>query len=70
MLGMVTNRSSTKRGKRMSVRLAEPLLVELEASAESEHRPLSDLVRDILINAAAEQFIRRAKQEGTSDVHR
>ena len=68
MRDMVTNRSSTKRGKRMSVRLSGALLGELEASAEREHRPLSDLVRDILIKVAAEQVVRRAQQEGNDHV--
>jgi|HubBroStandDraft_6_1064221.scaffolds.fasta_scaffold3727512_2 hypothetical protein len=54
---MVTNKSSTKRGRRLSVRLSESLIVELEATAEREHRPVSDYVRDLLIDAVAARMV-------------
>jgi hypothetical protein len=54
---MVTNRSSTKRGGRISVRLSESLIVELEATAEREHRPVSDYVRRLLVDAVAARIV-------------
>jgi hypothetical protein len=59
---MVTNKSSTKRGRRLSVRLSESLIVELEATAEREHRPVSDCVRDLLIDAVAARIIQNDQQ--------
>jgi predicted DNA-binding ribbon-helix-helix protein len=57
LLDMVTNRSSTKRGRRLSLRLSEALAVELEATAEREHRPVSDYVRHLLIDAVAARIV-------------
>jgi metal-responsive CopG/Arc/MetJ family transcriptional regulator len=54
---MVSNKSATKRGRRLSVRLSESLIVELEATAEREHRPVSDCVRDLLIDAVAARMV-------------
>jgi hypothetical protein len=60
---MVTNKSSTKRGRRLSVRLSESLIAELQATAEREHRPVSDYVRRLLVDAAA---ARRTQNEQTT----
>jgi hypothetical protein len=57
MLDMVTNKSSTKRGRRLSVRLSESLIVELEATAQREHRPVSDYVRRLLVDAVAARMV-------------
>jgi hypothetical protein len=57
MPDMVTNKSSTKRGGRISVRLSESLIAELEATAEREHRPLADYVRRLLVDAVAARTV-------------
>jgi predicted DNA binding CopG/RHH family protein len=64
LLDMVTNKSSTKRGGRISVRLSESLIGELEATAEREHRPVSDYVRDLLIDAVAARIIQNEQPAG------
>ena len=65
MPDMVTNKSATELSRRMSVRLSESLLRQLEATAEAQHKPVSDFVRQVLIAAAADQVMARPQlQQG------
>jgi hypothetical protein len=50
----------TRRDRRATVRLASPLLSELEQAANEDHRTVADTIRQVLIEWAAERLVKRA----------
>jgi hypothetical protein len=50
----------TRRDRRATVRLASPLLSELEQAANEDHRTVADTIRQVLIKWAAERLVKRA----------
>jgi hypothetical protein len=53
---------TTIREKRLTVRLAEPLIDELEAAAAEHPEPVAALVRNLLVRFAADRLAERAKE--------
>jgi hypothetical protein len=60
--------SKTKRGRHLTLRVSDSLVAELEASAARDRRPVSDYVRQVLIDAMTPAMMARQQQEGTTDV--
>ena len=55
--------SKNKRDRHMSVRVSETLISELKASAERARRPLSDFVRQALIDAVIPAAMQRQQHQ-------
>jgi hypothetical protein len=55
--------TKNKRDRRMTVRLSETLVSELEAEAARDRRALSDYVRQVLIDAVTPAAMQRQQQQ-------
>ena len=53
---------TTRHEKRVTVRLAAPLLDELEVAAEEDARPTAAMIRKILLDWTARHMAERASQ--------
>ena len=54
---------TTKRQRRVTVRLSEPLVAELSDEAVLHGRALADYVRHLLVNIIAERVVQRGQQQ-------
>jgi predicted DNA binding CopG/RHH family protein len=55
---------TTKRQRRVTVRLSDSLVDELNDDASRAGRPLADYVRRLLIDAVAARIIQNDQQQG------
>jgi hypothetical protein len=60
---IIRNMRTTKRQRRVTVRLSDSLVDELNDEATRDGRPLADYVRRLLVDVVAERIVRRGQQQ-------